>query len=101
MSGSATSSWMLNDRGDRILQYEPEATSAVDIFVKDLSIVTPVGRDAKAALPLTAVALQMFLSASGRGEGQLDGSQVIRSFDALNGTPIVHDGGMSIPTKWS
>jgi 3-hydroxyisobutyrate dehydrogenase len=86
MSGSSASSWMLNDRGNRMLQNEPEVTSTVDIFVKDLSIVSQAGRDTKAALPLTAVALQMFLSASGRGEGLLDDSQVIRSYDALNGT---------------
>jgi len=86
MSGSSASSWMLNDRGARMLEDEPEVTSTVDIFVKDLSIVSQAGRDAKAALPLTAVALQMFLSASGRGEGLLDDSQVIRSYDALNGT---------------
>jgi putative dehydrogenase len=85
MSNSSASSWMLKDRGDRMLQNEPEVTSTVDIFVKDLSIVSQAGRDAKAALPLTAVALQMFLAASGRGEGLLDDSQVIRSYDALNG----------------
>ena len=34
VSGSAASSWMLKDRGPRMLQEEPEVTSAVDIFVK-------------------------------------------------------------------
>lgn len=85
MSSSSASSWMLKDRGSRMLQNEPEVTSTVDIFVKDLGIVSQAGRDAKAALPLTAVALQMFVSASGRGEGLLDDSQVIRSYDVLNG----------------
>ncbi len=85
MSSSSASSWMLNDRGARMLEDDPEVITTVDIFVKDLSIVSQAGRDAMAALPLTAVALQMFLSASGRGEGLLDDSQVIRSYDALNG----------------
>lgn len=85
MSGSSASSWMLKDRGSRMLRSDPEVTSAVDIFVKDLGIVSQAGRDARAALPLTAVALQMFVAASGRGEGTMDDSQVIRSFDALNG----------------
>ena len=44
------------------------------------------GKGAKAALPLAAVAHQMFLAASGRGEGNADDSQVIRSYHALNGT---------------
>lgn len=85
MSGSSASSWMLTDRGPRMLEEVPNVTSAVDIFVKDLEIVSQAGRDAKAALPLTAVALQLFIAASGRGFGALDDSQVIRSFDALNG----------------
>ncbi|BAI73992.1 3-hydroxyisobutyrate dehydrogenase (plasmid) [Azospirillum sp. B510] len=86
MSGSAASSWMLKDRGPRMLQADPEATSAVDIFVKDLGIVLEAGRDAKAALPLAAVAHQMFLATSGRGEGGMDDSQVIRSYHVVNGT---------------
>ncbi|MGY0780296.1 NAD(P)-dependent oxidoreductase [Azospirillum argentinense] len=85
MSGSAASSWMLKDRGPRMLEAEPGITSAVDIFVKDLGIVLEAGRGAKAALPLAAVAHQMFLSASGRGEGTMDDSQVIRSYHLLNG----------------
>lgn len=86
MSGSAASSWMLKDRGPRMLQADPEVTSAVDIFVKDLGIVLEAGRDAKAALPIAALAHQLFLAASGRGEGRADDSQVIRSYHALNGT---------------
>lgn len=86
MGGSAASSWMLRNRGPRMLQADPEVTSAVDIFVKDLGIVMEAGRDAKAALPLAAVAHQMFLATSGRGDGAADDSQVIRSYHALNGT---------------
>lgn len=86
MGGSAASSWMLKNRGPRMLEGEPEVTSAVDIFVKDLGIVLEAGRDAKAALPLAAVAHQLFLATSGRGEGAADDSQVIRTYHAMNGT---------------
>lgn len=85
MSGSAASSWMLKDRGPRMLEADPEVTSAVDIFVKDLGIVLDAGRGTRAALPLAAVAHQMFLAVSGRGDGAADDSQVIRSYFALNG----------------
>lgn len=85
MSGSSASSWMLNDRGPRMLQAEPEVTSAVDIFVKDLGIVLQAGLDTKAALPIAAVAHQMFLAASGRGERAAHDSQVIRTYFAMNG----------------
>lgn len=85
VSGSAASSWMLKDRGPRMLEAEPAVASAVDIFVKDLGIVMEAGRDARAALPLAALAHQLFLSASGQGHGKADDSQVIRTYRGLNG----------------
>ena len=84
VSGSSASSWMLKDRGPRMLQEQPSITSAVDIFVKDLGIVLEAGRDTKAALPLAAAAHQMFLAVSGQGGGEADDSQVIRAYKALN-----------------
>ncbi|HKG76122.1 MAG TPA: NAD(P)-dependent oxidoreductase [Beijerinckiaceae bacterium] len=84
LSGSSASSWMLKNRGPRMLQAEPEVTSAVDIFVKDLGIVLEAGREVKAALPLAALAHQMFLAVSGQGGGAEDDSQVIRAYQALN-----------------
>ena len=86
MGGSSASSWMLKDRGPRMLQTAPEVTSAIDIFVKDLGIVLEAGREAGAALPVAALAHQMFLAASGRGEGAADDSQVIRTYHLVNGT---------------
>ena len=84
LGGSSASSWMLRDRGPRMLEAEPPVTSAVDIFVKDLGIVLEAGFEARAALPLAAAAHQMFLAASGRGDGAADDSQVLRSYARLN-----------------
>jgi L-threonate 2-dehydrogenase len=86
LSGSAASSWMVKDRGPRMLQAQPPVTSAVDIFVKDLGIVLEAGRETKAPLPLAAVAHQLFLASAGRGEGADDDSQVIRTYYAMSGT---------------
>lgn len=85
VSGSAASSWMLKDRGPRMLEADPPVTSAVDIFVKDLGIVLEAGAGAKTALPLAALAHQQFLSVSGRGRGAADDSQVIAAYRALQG----------------
>ncbi len=85
LSGSSASSWMLRDRGPRMLEDEPAVTSAVDIFVKDLGIVLEAGGGAKAALPLAALAHQLFVSTSGRGDGAADDSQVVRTYRLLNG----------------
>jgi 3-hydroxyisobutyrate dehydrogenase len=85
MQETAAASWMLKNRGPRMLQSEPEVTSAVDIFVKDLGIVLEAGRESCAALPLAALSHQLFLSVSGRGGGAADDSQVIRAYQLLNG----------------
>jgi 3-hydroxyisobutyrate dehydrogenase len=85
MQETAAASWMLKNRGPRMLQREPEVTSAVDIFVKDLGIVLEAGRESCAALPLAALSHQLFLSVSGQGSGAADDSQVIRAYHALNG----------------
>jgi 3-hydroxyisobutyrate dehydrogenase len=84
--GTSAGSWMLSDRGPRMLEANPEVTSAVDIFVKDLGIVLEAGRETNAALPMTALAYQFFSSTSGRGEGTADDSRVIGAYRALNGT---------------
>jgi 3-hydroxyisobutyrate dehydrogenase len=84
LGGSAASSWMLKDRGPRMLQDDPDVASAVDIFVKDLGIVLDAGRGSRAALPLAAAAHQMFLAASGLGHGREDDSQVLAAYRALN-----------------
>ncbi|MFT4013515.1 MAG: NAD(P)-dependent oxidoreductase [Paracoccus sp. (in: a-proteobacteria)] len=84
LGGSSASSWMLKDRGPRMIQSDPGVSSAIDIFVKDLGIVLDAGREVKTALPLSAAAYQMFLAASGRGDGDADDSQVIRSYGLLN-----------------
>jgi putative dehydrogenase len=84
LSVSAANSWMLANRGPRMLQDDPAVTSAVDIFVKDLSIVAQEAHRAKSGLPLAAAALQMFLAASGQGHGLADDSQVIRAYRGLN-----------------
>jgi 3-hydroxyisobutyrate dehydrogenase len=85
VSGSAASSWMLKDRGARMLMETPPVTSAVDIFVKDLGIALSAGRTAGMGLPLAAAAHQMFLAESGSGNGSSDDSRVIAAYRRLNG----------------
>jgi 3-hydroxyisobutyrate dehydrogenase len=91
LSGSAASSWMLKNRGPRMVADTDVVTSAVDIFVKDLSLVLDAGRSAKVGLPLAALAHQLFLAASGMGLGAKDDSQVIATYRALS--PPAKSGG--------
>ena len=83
LSGAAAASWMLKNRGPRMVKDDGTVTSAVDIFVKDLGLVLDAGRSAKMGLPLAAIAHQQFLATSGLGSGGKDDSQVIEAYRAL------------------
>ncbi len=87
LSASAAGSWMLKNRGPRMVHDDGEVTSAIDIFVKDLDLVLGAGKAAKMGLPLAAAAHQQFISASGLGHGGRDDSQVIRVYRRLAGKP--------------
>lgn len=81
MSGAA-SSFMLGDRGKRMLEaYTDEGAevkSRVDIFVKDMGIVTAAAKDAGVAVPVAAAAEQQYLQGLARGMGADDDSSIIR-----------------------
>lgn len=79
----AAGSWMLANRGPRMVSDDPTVASSVDIFVKDLGLVLDAGRATKMGLPLAAAAHQLFLDASGLGLGGKDDSQVIATYRAL------------------
>jgi len=85
LSGSAASSWMLQNRGPRMIADDGQVTSALDIFVKDLGIVLEAGKSLRMGLPLAAAAHQLFIAASGMGLGGKDDSQVIEIYRALRG----------------
>jgi 3-hydroxyisobutyrate dehydrogenase len=80
LSKGAASSFMLSDRGPRMLQAYTggaEVKSRVDIFVKDMGIVTSVGRTCHVPLPLAAAAEQLYLIAEAAGLGAQDDSTVV------------------------
>lgn len=85
LSGSAASSWMLQNRGPEMVEQTGKVTSAVDIFVKDLGIVLDAGRSMRMGLPIAAAAHQNFLNASGAGHGKEDDSQVIKVYRRMRG----------------
>lgn len=81
MSGAA-SSIMLGDRGQRMLEaYNDdgaEVKSRLDIFVKDMGIVTAAAKKAGIGVPLAAAAEQQYLAGLVRGQGAMDDSSIIR-----------------------
>lgn len=80
---AAGNSWMFENRMARVLTGDYQARSAVDIFVKDLTLVADTARELRFPLPLASTALNMFLAASNAGHGQEDDSAVIKIFDGI------------------
>jgi 3-hydroxyisobutyrate dehydrogenase len=85
---SAGNSWMIGDRGPRMLTEGTESKSSVDIFVKDLGIVLDAARAARFPVPVSAAALQIFLGASSAGFGAYDDSQATRFYEGLGGKTV-------------
>ncbi|TEA70480.1 NAD(P)-dependent oxidoreductase [Pollutimonas harenae] len=84
VSQSAAGSWMLSNRGPRMVASAFDTSaSAVDIFVKDLGIVMDVARELKFPASLAATALQSFLGASGAGLGLKDDSAVVQYYNGF------------------
>ncbi|HDX8352156.1 TPA: NAD(P)-dependent oxidoreductase [Aeromonas dhakensis] len=80
---AAGNSWMFENRMARVLTGDYQARSAVDIFVKDLTLVADTARELRFPLPLASTALNMFLTASNAGHGKEDDSAVIKIFDGI------------------
>jgi 3-hydroxyisobutyrate dehydrogenase len=73
----AAASFMLNDRGERMVQPSDEVKSALDIFVKDMGLVLDTGRATSFPSPLASAAEQLFLAGHRAGLGRRDDSSVI------------------------
>ena len=80
MAGAAAS-FMLGDRGQRMLQaYDAdgaEVKSRLDIFVKDMGIVNDACRSVHLAAPVAAAAEQLYLLGLAQGKAGDDDSSVI------------------------
>ncbi|MDY5505557.1 MAG: NAD-binding protein, partial [Schaalia hyovaginalis] len=81
MAGAAES-FMLGNRGPRAIEADegrdPEVLSRLDIFVKDMGIVTEAAKRAGIAIPVAAAAEQLFILGNAQGRGADDDSTVIR-----------------------
>jgi len=77
----AGGSWMLSDRGPRMLEgTDTQVTSMVDIFVKDSGLVALAAQGCNAQVPLLDIAHQRFTQAAESGLGKRDDSRVIETW---------------------
>ena len=88
ITASAGNSWMFENRVPHILEGDYAPRSAVDIFTKDLGIVTDIGRGLKFPTPVAAMALQMFVMTAAAGMGRDDDASVARMLAGLAGLDL-------------
>ena len=80
---AAGNSWMFENRMAHVVAGDYTPLSAVDIFVKDLGLVTDTAKELHFPIPLASTALQMFTTASNAGHGREDDSAVIKIFPGI------------------
>ena len=88
ITASAGNSWMFENRVPHILDGDYAPRSAVDIFTKDLGIVTDIGRGLKFPTPVASMALQMFVMTAAAGMGRDDDASVARMIANLTGLDL-------------
>jgi putative dehydrogenase len=88
ITASAGNSWMFENRVPHILDGDYTPRSAIDIFTKDLGIVSDMGRKEKFPLPVAATALQMFLMTAAAGMGRDDDASVARMIATVTGVKL-------------
>ncbi len=88
ISNSAGQSWIFGDRVPYLLNEDYAPRSAIDIFVKDLSLVLETGEDLRFPLPLAATAQQLFLAASSAGYGKLNDAAIVKVYEDLTGVNV-------------
>ncbi|MGF6770381.1 3-hydroxyisobutyrate dehydrogenase [Paraburkholderia sp. GAS199] len=77
----AAGSWMLSDRGPRMLGgTDVSVTSAINIFVKDSDLVAAAAEGCGADVPLLAIANARYHQAADSGLGARDDSRVIETW---------------------
>ncbi|MBI1218476.1 MAG: NAD-binding protein [Rhodobacteraceae bacterium] len=93
ITASAGNSWMFENRVPHILDGDYAPRSAVNIFTKDLGIVTDIGRATSFPTPIAATALQLFVMTAAAGMGRDDDASVARMLAGLAGLDLPHAKG--------
>lgn len=88
ITASAGNSWMFENRVPHILEGDYSPRSAVNIFTKDLGIVSDIGRAETFPLPIAASALQMFLMTAAAGMGKDDDASPARLIAQITGIDL-------------
>ena len=81
VAGGAAGSWMLSDRGPRMLgDTDVAVMSTINIFVKDSGLVAAAANRVGAEVPLLRAAEERYRRAADGGLGARDDSRVIETY---------------------
>ncbi|KAG9148435.1 hypothetical protein Leryth_016916, partial [Lithospermum erythrorhizon] len=99
ITNSGGTSWMFENRTPHMLENDYTPLSALDIFVKDLGIVSREASARRVPLHLSNAAHQLFLSGSAAGWGRLDDAGVVKVYETLTGVKV--EGNLPVQSKES
>ncbi|XP_047156761.1 L-threonate dehydrogenase-like [Vigna umbellata] len=85
---SGGTSWMFENRGQHMIDNDYTPCSALDIFVKDMGIVTRESSSWKVPLQLSTIAHQLYLAGSSAGWGRIDDAGVVKVYEMLTGVRV-------------
>ncbi|CAK7349569.1 unnamed protein product [Dovyalis caffra] len=88
IKNSGGTSWMFENRVPHMLDNDYTPYSALDIFVKDLGIVSRESSSRKVPLHIATVAHQLFLAGSAAGWGRQDDAGVVKVYETLTGVRV-------------
>ncbi|KAI7986264.1 L-threonate dehydrogenase [Camellia lanceoleosa] len=88
ITNSGGTSWMFENRVPHMVDNDYTPLSSLDIFVKDLGIVSRECSYRKVPLHIATVAYQLFLSGSAAGWGRLDDASVVKVYETLTGVKV-------------
>ncbi|KAK4778790.1 hypothetical protein SAY86_006318 [Trapa natans] len=108
IKNSGGDSWMFENRVPHMLDDDYTPYSALDIFVKDLGIVSRECLVHNVPLHVATVAYHLFLSGSAAGWGRQDDAGVVKVYETLTGVKVdakLHvlkkdDTLNSLPPEW-
>ena len=88
ISASAGTSWMFENRAPHVVEADYTPRSSINIWPKDLGIVSDIAGAAGLPVPMTASALAQFCSAQGAGLGLEDDAAVTKVYARAAGVKL-------------
>lgn len=92
ISASAGTSWMFENRAPHVVHGDYTPRSTVDIWLKDLGIVSDIAAAAGLPMPVVTAALDQFRATSRAGMGQEDDAAITKYVADMGGVTLPKGG---------